>query len=610
MSEPVEQNLAQSPNHLLPEQGDAVQPALGQIGLLGVDVSAGHFYSGDEQFIGKTPDGEHRIIIGSSSEEGGTEKEVVGVGKDVELALHDSLEKMRTLETVHTRSLAHIEMTDSSFASFTTLEHYSPKVAPSRETHPVPDYLEATLTDSGNGNDTYNNTVEKEGWQTELRTVLADYLQNDTGGQQLVESLKIRSLSHLTPEQAVKLSAAFVQNVSRYTKEDVGSKDLTRADQSTTAELLREGIANRKDPNWKGNGVCRNVASNVKAVFEALKATQTELSMLNNTYAAYGAGADGAGYADSRADQFSTSFAERSGHAWNTFVTVDKEGSAVSTIIDATWALDKDADSAIKHLDRTEVRAVGQLMQLFKKSEVKTEAFVGLTDYVQRLIRSTSVNRQLSESGREGIRENATAEYLKTAAQLPEMPADFNLPEAIVSSAFRSRGKLEHEEVETLFVLDKASGGFEEERIKGVVAGYDSKRKGPIPGWKSAENLVFADDDLQALAYEAVGEQRVSQLSEQSGAFRARQREVRPETLPAFNTSERPADAQELGHFASQNGIHDKDPKAIMRQFNNRLKKLADDDAVYEAIVAGRNDYDLAKNFSGIVKALRSKPKS
>jgi len=179
-----------------------------------------------------------------------------------------------------------------------------------------------------------------------------------------------------------------------------------------------------------------------------------------------------------------------------------------------------------------------------------------------------------------------------------------------VSSAYRSRGKLEHEEVATLFALDKASGGFEQESIKRIIANYDSKRNVPIPGWKSAENLVFSDDDLQALAYEAVGEQRVSQLSEQSGAFRARQREVRPETLPAFNASERPADAQELSHFASQNGIHDKDPETIMRQFNNRLKKLAGDDAVYDAILAGRNDYDLAKNFSGIVKALRSRTKS
>jgi hypothetical protein len=209
MTETLEQNPLANPNQLPPEQSGAI-PAIGRIGLSGVEVSAGHFYGSDEQFIGKTPDGEHRIIIGSASEEGATKKETVGVGKDVELALHDSLEKMRTLETVRTRSLAHIEMTDTSFASFTTLEHYNPKVAPSRETYPVPDYLEATLTDSGNGNHTYNNTVEKEGWQTELRTVLADYLQNDTGGQLLVESLKIRSLSHLPP-----LASTFAARVSR-----------------------------------------------------------------------------------------------------------------------------------------------------------------------------------------------------------------------------------------------------------------------------------------------------------------------------------------------------------------------------------------------------------
>lgn len=600
-----DQEQSVNPNQSSAERDAGMRLAIGQIAL-----SAGHFYRSDEQFVGRTLDGEHRVIIRASSEEGTTKNETVGAGKDVESALHDSLEKMRTLETVRTRSLAHIEMTDTSFASFTTLEHYNPKVAPSRETYPVPDYLKATLTDSGNGNHTYNNTVEKEGWQTELRTVLADYLQNDTGGQQLVESLKIRSLSHLTPEQAVKLSAAFVQNVSRYTKEDVGSKDLTGADQSTTAELLREGIANRKDPNWKGNGVCRNVASNVKAVFEALKATQTELSMLNNTYAVYGAGADGAGYADSRADQFSTSFAERSGHAWNTFVTVDSEGSAVATIIDATWALDRATGSAIQHLDQTQVRAAAQLMQLFERSEAKTEAFLGLTDYVQKLIRSSSVNRQLSESGREDIREYITTEYLKAAAQVPEIPDGFYLPDAVVGSAYRLRGKLEHKEVETLYALDKASGGLEHERIKAVITGYDNKRKVPLPGWKSAENLIFSDEELQVLAFDAVGEERVARLSEQNGAFRARLRETRPETLPPFNAAQRSADAQELSHFASRNGIHDNDPIIIMRRFHSTLKRVTGDDSVYEAIVAGRTDYELAKNFSNIVKALRSRTKS
>src|ERR1035438_5128953 len=252
----TEQDPLLTPNQLAEEQGVSMTPAIGQIALSGVEVSAGHFYGGDNQLIGRTFDGEHRILVGTSSEGGSTRNEEVGVGKDSESALLDSIEKMHTLETVRTRSLAHIEMTDSTFASFTTLEHYNPKVAPSRDTYPVPSYLEATLIDSGSSDYTYRNTLAKEGWQTELRTLLADYLADDPAGQQLAAGLKIRSLSHLTPEQAVKLSAAFVQNVSRYTKSDVGSKELTRADQSTASELIKEGISKRQDPTWNGNGVC------------------------------------------------------------------------------------------------------------------------------------------------------------------------------------------------------------------------------------------------------------------------------------------------------------------------------------------------------------------
>jgi len=93
MPDLTEQNSLANPNQLPSELGAAASPALGRIGLSGVEVSAGHFYGGDEQFIGKTPEGEHRIIIGSASEEGTTKKEVVGVGINVEMALHDSLEK-------------------------------------------------------------------------------------------------------------------------------------------------------------------------------------------------------------------------------------------------------------------------------------------------------------------------------------------------------------------------------------------------------------------------------------------------------------------------------------------------------------------------------------
>lgn len=86
--------------------------------------------------------------------------------------------------------------------------------------------------------------------------------------------------------------------------------------------------------------------------------------------------------------------------------------------------------------------------------------------------------------------------------------------------------------------------------------------------------------------------------------------EQHPEVLPPFNAAERQADAQELSHFASQNGIHDKDPKMIMKRFHSTLKRAVGDDGVYDAIVAGRTDYDLAKNFNTIVRSLRNRTSS
>ncbi|MET1033170.1 MAG: hypothetical protein ABWX94_01600 [Candidatus Saccharimonadales bacterium] len=580
------------------------QPALSRAALEGVGLAAQHFYGADHHFVGQTPLGEHRLLVGLTQEDGELRNEAVGIGYNVEAALGDSLKTMRSLETVRTKSLAHIEMTETASVDFTAFAHYSPKVAPSRNAYPVPDHLEGMLAGDRAGIVTYENTVEKVGWQTEVRGLLDDYTASDPAGQKLVEDLKVSSLDHLTPEQAVKLSAAFVQNVSKYTNDSSGKPDGSRADTLTVPELLREGMDRKSDPAWEGNGVCRNIASSVKAVFESLKQTQGELSMLNNTYAVYGGGSNGAGYADKRDDGHSVSL-NNSGHAWNTFVTVDSKGSAVATIIDATWALGEDANAAIEHLDRTDVRAASQIMDLFQKSERKTDAFDGLTYYTDRLLRKSSTNRRLSQIERDNLRDHSVTEYLKAAKQVDTLPDGYELPASVMAGAYRLRGQLEHQEVVTLFDLDKAGGSWEQERIKSLITGYDKNRKISVPGWKQAENLVFKDPELQELAYEAVGPERVAQLAETNGNFRMRLRQQHPGELPAFDPYTRQADAQELSHIASQSGIREKDPKAIVRSMTRSIKQLAGNDAVAEAIVAGRSEYDLATNFQAIIGALR-----
>jgi hypothetical protein len=582
------------------------QPVLSRAALEGVGVAAEHFYGADDHLFGKTWDGEHRLIVERTGKDGKSAREAVGVGTDIELALHDSLKQMRSLETVRTRSLAHIEMTDNASVDFTAFEHYSPKIAPGTESHPVPSYLDSMLTDTRLGNMTYLQTTAEKGWQAKTRTVLQGYLAGDPAGQQLVESLKIRSLDHLTPEQAVKLSAAFVQNVSKYSDADLKVPSATRADHSTAAELLQEGIDHKGDKAWQGNGVCRNIASNVKAVFESLKATQGELSMLNNTYAVYGAGLEGAGYNDSRKNEHSTKLgAPQIGHAWNTFVTVDADGSAAATIIDATWALGEDADAALDHLDRTEVRAAKHIVDLYGKSQKKPEAFEGLSDYANQLVRIIAINPKVERSARAGIREYVTSEYLKAAAELPEIPEDYMLPSSLVGAAYQLRGQLDKTEVQTLFKLDKAGGSCEAERLKAVIAGYDKDRKVPLPDWKNAENLVFADDELQALAIDAIGEDRAAHLAEESGKFRACLREQRPESLPTFDPRANIADAAELRYIASQSGVHEKNPDSILSTMRRRLKTLAGGAGVLEAVTVGRSEYDLVRNYAAITEALK-----
>lgn len=588
-----------------PLDNEAVLPGLGRAGLAGLELSAGHFYGGDEERIGRVFGGELRVIVGKTDEKGGRSNEVVGNGRDVESALQDSLEKMRTLETVRTKSIATIEMTPGAAVSFTTLEHYSPKMAPSAETYTVPDYLKDMLTDSASGIDTYRNTTEKEGWQAELTQMVSDYLVNNPDGQQLAEGLKIRSLRHLNPEQAVKLSTAFVQNLSVYSDADVGrGNGETHADKSTAAELLREGLDKSGVREWEGNGVCRNIASNAKAVFESLKANQTDLSMLNNTYAVYGAGIEGAGYADSRPNPHSLKTGPKKGHAWNTFVTIDAKGSAVATITDATWALGKSKADMFKHLDRTEVRAAAQIMGLFEKSDVKEKALSGLAQYTQRLIMTTRIDQRLPQSGKQGIREYVVTEYLKAAGSLDTIPEAYDLlPSAIIDTAVRMSGDFEQSEIITLFALDKASGGDRQGQVKGVIAGFYKGGTRVRPGWQRAEDMVFADNELQELAYDAIGNESMGELADENGKFRARLRQMKPDALPAFDAAERPADADELGYLAQQAGIHDKRPEWIMRQVRMRLRQKAGDESIFNAVVAGRSDYDLVKSYRVISDA-------
>jgi len=565
------------------------------------------FYGGEDHFIGRTQQGEYRSLVVKDKD--GSKNETVGSGEDPQSALESALEGMRSLETIQTRPLIRIKMNEKAAVDFTELGHYAPKIAPSTEAYPIPDYLEHALTDFPIGDMTYKETVAKKDWDKELTGIVSNYLTANEHGQRIAKELKITDLSALTPEQAVKLSLGVVQNLSKYTSNEAGVPDGKRADKLTTMQLLQEGIDNKADSDWKGNGVCRNVASNTKAVFEALKMNQGEHSMLRNTYAVFEAGFDGDGYDDKREDIEKKLLNSRAidadpkllpGHAWVKFITVDAKGSANIAIVDPTWALEQDAPTALQHMDYTLPRMTNLAGELFAKSENKKEAFEEFSYYFDKLNRRALADQGGSEKIA-NTSQFAMAEYIKAAdALLPELSEGDSLrsvPENVAAAAYRLQDRLQSQELETLY---KISQFAENQNMQTIVESYVRGTMVQRPDYQTILRLVQPEDDLQEKIFDAMDDQDITKYADVSGNFRARLRELRPDSLPAFDASSREADAKELRFLVDNYNIRSKTPDHIGRELRRKLRSEAGSDDVYEAVTFGRSDYDLAKHFNGL----------
>lgn len=451
-----------------------------QLGRSGLFLSAIHFHdaSGDP-FIGRVTDGGFRVIMPQKDRTGVSRNEMIGEGDTIEASLENTLEGMRSLETIRVRDIAEIEMGGGKHVSFAALEHYAPRMSPGRDIYPVSDAVQQTLVAEQLQMDTYTNTINQEGWQNDVRSVLNDYVTQTPDGQKLAEQLGIQSLDHVTPEQAIKLSVALVQNVSKYSWSDMVALRKSDADSSTTAELLREGIAQRDNPGWKGNGVCRNIASNVKTVFESLKATQDEMSMLRNTYATTNVGFNGQGYADTR-DNRGKLEEVKTGHAWNVFTTVDRNGSAVATIVDVTSVLESDASSVRQSIDGTMKQTAAKLRSLVEKSESQSDALEGYREYIDSLAVHGS-RHGIGPLERMEFEKFTLSEYLEASDSVQALqPNGRYLSDKIISTAYRLRNDLGEREVMTLLRLNRASEDKHTDTIGLIVDAYDKAHSATI----------------------------------------------------------------------------------------------------------------------------------
>ena len=517
-----------------------------------------------------------------------------------------SIEINSHVEKLNHKSIIAMEVEPKQIVSLTTLDDFKPEVVPGWAVRDIPDNLHAYVDDTY-ASTTFNTTVSNILWKQRVLDVTENYLLHHADGRKLMADLNIKSLQKLTPEQAVKLSTEFVRAVSKYSHDDTKSTGLTRADNSTTYDLLQEGLSLRGNATWGGNGVCRNIAANVKAVFESLKSCQDDETMLANTYCKIDVGYDGDGYEDKRVNPHRTNLNKTPGHAWNLFTTIGENGSAIITIVDSTWALGGNRDETSADVDRTRERSGKIVNDLFEKSVDKEAAFNVLTDYYHRL--AGNISTGTDQVTKERIREYALTQYLQAAKYFPTGVEGVYTPTILLGVAYQASNKLDPSEIETLYRHDKCNGSTEESRIRGII-----KRAYEKPwvstGGTLAEKFLFVDSEFQKFVFESLGKENLPKMSERSTNFRIRLRELRPESLPSFN-SNNPLDLRELKALAQRinPNIVEDNPDKIVARVKRYITSVSQDENITAVVLVGRSDYDIVKNAPEIIKQLKQMKK-
>ncbi|MDB5186769.1 MAG: hypothetical protein JWM07_241 [Candidatus Saccharibacteria bacterium] len=567
----------------------SLAPSIGGAALFLTSESVQAFYGGKNHYLGRGI-GERNVRSIVSMADG--TNEVVAVGTDAQDSMTRTLEAMHTLETADTRPIARFPVNGTK-VSFTELQHYAPKIAPALEAYPVPTHLDGVLKDYSNGIDTYIHTTEQDGWQQQLFEQVNEYIAHDDNARNLMDELDIQSVIALTPEQAVKLSLGVVQMLSKYSwvQEDgrrvAGGK---REDNMTTMQLLAEGEAHVGDVDWPGNGVCRNVASNVKAVFEALKANQSELSMLRNTYAVYTGGKEG--YGSRKRDDVSKFSMDGSGHAWNTFVTVGKSGESCITIVDATWAMGRSQDGTLKEPDYTSERMYENIAAITENVKDKADVALVMSDYLDKFTRFLPSE---SDNVREQKRQFALTEWLKIAPTLIEADMQ-SVPAGVTGAAYRLGSKLDKSELQTLYAVEQAGWIENFDAILGKYINGDTHLGG-------IDRFIARDDGLQRAIYDKLGA-KVQEYADRDVDFRTRLRDLEPSMLPNFDPENNPPDKLEMTSLMRETGLF-----GGSRYYGDvvragLLRSAKGDQHIFDDTIKDMSDYDLLRNYRSIRSAL------
>lgn len=634
-----------------------------------------HFFRIDETKEGKFRvilpgliDSKNRYYVGTIYKEFGSWDE----------AKEHFLESLKNEERLTQKPLLEVQTGENEKIAFSQLDEFNPRVAPSEQPHEIPESIKTYLMSEGrlDGTDpnasTYQETIKEKDWERKLFSFVSSYLEKD--GVETLKELGIEHLDALSPKQGVELATRIVIDLTKYKRSDIAEDndisppelEKTGADKNTVQQLLQEGLNRRNDPRWEGNGVCRNFASSVKAVFEALKVNQTRFSQLHDTYALYEGGMDA--FDPKRENKNQTDLKIRTGHAWNTFVTVSQEGAANATIIDVTWAKRNLDTKEVEGLDHTLLRmepvvhAIGQ--NLTETTPNREEQLDHLLSYYALALKIEDLNQsqtevipldKLDEKERISFRDLAiknfgekydltnvseeelvalgqefaaevkkiqrqerekeffvtgAVELMKKQGVPKELPKV--LAEAISQEYQKIAGNADKTEIETIYKISQSSPSVD---FSSVLRSYLKEKQ--LSEYR-AESMIFADADLQMKVFDQIKSHKdYEKFFKESPTFRTRMREAVPQLFLDFSPGTKQEDTDELrylvrksnllsryGYIINPSNPSEEKINGVFEKARQALRTINPEK--YDASVASLDNYQLIKQYDKLDKELRS----
>jgi len=572
------------------------------------------------------------------------------------------------------KPLLEVQTGENEKIAFSQLDAFNPRIAPSEQPHEIPESIKTYLMGKGrlDGTEpsasTYQETIKEKDWERKLFSFVSSYLEKD--GVETLKELGIEHLDALTPKQAIDLATRVVIDLTKYkwsdtkeAKSDIPLKpEKSGADKNTVQQLLQEGLSRKNDPDWEGNGVCRNFASSVKGVFEALKTNQTRFSQLRDTYALYEGGMDE--FAPKRQKK-NVMEMDRTGHAWNTFVTVSREGAANATVIDATWAKRNLDTKEVEGLDHTLLRmepvvhAVGQnlsegapnkeeqIQHLLSYYVLKIEGSkqvtpelppvasldekekvyfreIAVKHFGEKYDLTSASEEQIIALGQRFIAEIKKGQEQETERQFfttraVELMKRQGVPKEIppilaraISEEYQKIGDdTDKSEIETIYKISQNNSNVD---FGAILRSYLKEK--PLSDYH-AESLIFADNNLQMKVFDQIKFHKdYEKLIKESPKFRAKMREAVPQLFLDFSPGTKPEDATELKYLAGKSRLLSRyesmiDPrKPSEERINGFFEKArqalrAINPEKYDEMVANLDNYQLIKQYDRLDRELK-----